>query len=84
MSTAVETTGFLTTGDALVDGVLRGLEQSGRCAVENFRALAKAVMWASLRDLEGETAEMASARELMHNGAQFFERARRMRRCWPR
>jgi len=75
MGTANEATGFLTTGDGLVDGVLRGLNQSGRSETENFQALAKVVMWTALRDLDGESAEMAMARELMHNGALMFERA---------
>jgi len=75
MGTANEATGFLTTGDALVDGFLRGLNQSGRSDTENFRALAKAVLWVALSEVGGESAEMAQARELMHNGALMFERA---------
>jgi len=75
MGTANEATGFLTTGDVLVDGVLRGLNQSGRSDTENFQALAKVVLWTSMHDLDGETAEMAMARELMRNGALMFERA---------
>jgi len=75
MSTKHETTGFLTTGDVLVDGVLRGLNQSGRSDTENFRALARVVLWVSMHDPDGGTAEMAQARELMRNGALMFERA---------
>jgi len=75
MSKANEATGFLTTGDALVDGVLRGLNQSGRSDAENFQALAKVVLWTSMHDPDGESAEMTTARELMRNGALMFERA---------
>jgi len=75
MGMTQEDTGILTTGDALVDGVLRGLGQSGRSETENFRALAKAVMWSGLSEVEGESPDMETARELMHNGALMFERA---------
>jgi len=75
MSTKHEATGFLTTGDGLVDGFLRGLNQSGRSDTENFRALAKAVLWVSMHDPDGESEGMAQARELMRNGALMFERA---------
>jgi len=75
MGTVNEATGFLTTGDALVDGVLRRLNQSGRSDTENFQALAKVVLWVSMHDPDGESEEMATARELMRNAALMFERA---------
>jgi len=69
------TTGFLTTGDVLVDDLMRCLNQSGRNSIENFQALARVVMWCSLPDFSEETSEMSSARELLRNGALMFDRA---------
>jgi len=73
MSTKNES-GILTTGDVLVDGVLRGLHQSQQSATDIFRALSKAVVWCSMNEAEDETANMQQAREWMRNAAMTFER----------
>jgi len=52
---------------------LRSLNRSGRIDTENALALARLVYWASIPDLDGETADMARARERMLNGAWMFE-----------
>jgi len=74
MSTKDEAMGFmpLTTGDALLDGFLRDLNQSGRSDTETVLTLARAVLWTSMNDLEWENAEMTRAWSLMCNGAAVF------------
>jgi len=69
------TNGYQTSGDVLVDGLMLGLNQSGRSNTENFLALARVVMWCSMFDLDNETHDMGQAKELMRNGALMFDRA---------
>jgi len=75
MSMDDELTVFIPTGDVLVDGILRSLNQSGRNDTENVRALLGAVLWVLTPDLVGENAEMKRARKLVIDGVWVFERA---------
>jgi len=66
---------FLEEGEALVRRFLHRLNRSGRVDIESVLALARLVYWASVPDLDGETAEMTEALLLMRDGAKKFERA---------